>query len=420
MQNGNQALEQIEGIHIIDCDSHMTEPPDLWTSRVPKSMIDRVPALKTVDGMSSWYLDGQSWSGIGGNTISNKQKVLGTLTVQPYEDIDPGAWSVKERLELLDTQGVHAAVLYPNGIGFSSNTVFAVDDLEARTVILQAYNDFYVDCLEESGGRLLGHGLLPIWDMELCVAEMTRLLDKGLRGFLLTDKPEMIGLPELHEPYFEPMWDLFNESGAVASFHVGSGNRREDTEAARAEIRRARAGEKAPNGSAPTINSAWSMYGPQRLLAVGAVQLYMSNVRIITNLCMGNFFDRYPNLKIVSAESGIGWVPFLLESMEYQLDEMVSMEGELTFAERRPTEYFRDHVYVMFWFETNGVKKLIDDIGVNNVLVETDLPHPTCLFPNARQKLAEALIDAPENTRRRVLQDNAAELYKINLENTLA
>jgi len=146
-----------------------------------------------------------------------------------------------------------------------------------------------------------------------------------------------------------------------------------------------------------------------------ASQMYMSNVRIIVNLCMSDLFDRYPKLRVVSAESGIGWIPFVLEAMEYQLDEVVSEPDEVNFQQRRPTEYFRDHISVMFWFEQSAPEKLIADVGVNNVLVETDIPHPTCLYPNPRQHFARVLADLEPSTRRRVLQDNAAELYGISI-----
>ena len=145
-----------------------------------------------------------------------------------------------------------------------------------------------------------------------------------------------------------------------------------------------------------------------------ACQGYMSNVRIIVNLCMSDLFDRYPNLQVVSAESGIGWIPFVLEAMEFQLDEMVSLPEEVGHQQRRPTDYFRDHLYVMFWFEQNAPQKLIEDIGVGNVLVETDIPHPTCLYPNPLKHFADVLGDLEPATRRRVLQDNAAELYGIS------
>jgi predicted TIM-barrel fold metal-dependent hydrolase len=141
----------------------------------------------------------------------------------------------------------------------------------------------------------------------------------------------------------------------------------------------------------------------------------MSNLRMMVNLCMSDLFDRFPKLKVVSAESGIGWIPFMLEALEFQFDEMVTEEEELSAAKRRPSEYFRDHIYVMFWFEESGPRKLIEEIGANNVLVETDIPHPTCLYPNPREHFVRVLSDLPDDIKRRVLQDNAVELYKIKL-----
>jgi len=410
--------DTLEDLRIVDCDSHLTEPSDLWTSRVPASMRDRVPVQRTVDGRTSWFLDGQGWASIGGNTIgTGHQKHLGTHMVQPFDAIDRAAWSVPERLALLDEVGIWAQILYPNGIGFSSNHVFAIEDEAQRLLVLQTYNDFLVETQHASGGRLLPQAMLPFWDMDLTVREMTRMLDLGITGFTISDKPEMIGLPELPEPFFTPMWDLFGESGAVANFHIGSGSRREDVEAARASST-APKGElppQAPGRPIPAVApTTWRTFGPQRGFAAMATQMYMSNVRIIVNLCMSDLFDRHPKLKVVSAESGIGWIPFILEAMEFQLDEMVSLPDEVGHQQRRPTEYFRDHLSVMFWFEQNAPQKLIEDVGVGNVLIETDIPHPTCLFPEPRRHFSAVLGDLEAETRRRVLQDNAAELYGLS------
>ena len=410
-----EAIDLNQGLKIIDCDAHFTEPADLWTSRVPASWQDRVPTQVETDGRTSWHLDGALWASIGGNTIRNgREKVLGEHVVQPFDQIDDSAWDVKERLALMDHMGIEAQVVYPNGIGFASNHVFAIEDIEQRMLVLQTYNDFYIDIQNESGGRLIPQALLPIWDMDATVKEMTRLIDLGMKGFTLSDKPEMLGLPELPDPYFDPMWDIFNETGAVPNFHIGAGARKEELEAIRAS-RYLSEDEAAAKAAAPkaVADPAWNAFGHQRRLAVGATQMYMSNVRIIANLTMSNLFDRYPKLKIVSAESGIGWVPFILESLEFQLDEMVTDPAEKALVQRRPTEYFRDHIYVMFWFEEHAPQTMIEKIGVNNVLVETDVPHPTCLYPGAREHFSNVLGGLDEHTRRRVLHDNAAELYRL-------
>ncbi|MDZ7791675.1 MAG: amidohydrolase family protein [Xanthomonadales bacterium] len=413
---------ELDGIHIVDCDAHFTEPADLWTARAPATWADRVPVQRTVDGKTGWYLNGEMWASTGGNTIRRGgEKILGEHVVHPFDDVDPAAWSVKERLELMDRMGIWSQVVYPNGVGFSSNHVFAIPDIDQRTAVLQIYNDFYGDIQEESGDRLLPQAMLPIWDMDLTVKEMERMLDRGIRGFTLSDKPELLGLAELPHDYFAPMWDLFNESGAAVNFHIGAGSRKEDVEAVRA-ARYAEHQDEDPGGPRAdppaSADPYWRSFGHQRRLAVHATQMYMSNVRIVANLCMSDMFDRYPNLSIVSAESGIGWVPFILESLEFQLDQMVTDPAETSLQKRRPTDYFRDHIYVMFWFERLGPSKLIESVGVDNVLVETDVPHPTCLYPGTLDHFADVLGHLDPDIRRKVLQDNAARIYGLTVPTT--
>jgi predicted TIM-barrel fold metal-dependent hydrolase len=406
-----------DDLYVVDCDAHFTEPEDLWSSRVPASMQDLMPQQVEIDGRTGWFLNGEMWASTGGNTIRrDRQKVLGSHVVQPFSEIDPAAWSVPERLSLLDALAIDTQIIYPNGIGFASNHVFAIKDPEQRAMVLRVYNDFLADIQVESHERLLPQALLPIWDMDFTIQEMTRLLDRGIRGFTLSDKPELLGLPELIQPYFAPMWDLFNQSGAVPNFHIGAGARAEEMNAMRA----ASFVEDSHRGSEridpPAVaDPYWRTYSRQRRLAVQATQISMSNIRIIANLCASNLFDRYPNLKVVSAESGIGWIPFLLESLEFQLAEMVTDLDPSERQERTPTEYFRDHIYAMFWFETFAPEHMIDQIGVHNVLIETDIPHPTCLYPTTREHLEKVLSNLTPYARRRVLQDNAVELYRVNV-----
>src|SRR5690349_5557900 len=98
-----KGADVFEDLSVIDCDGHFTEPPDLWTSRATGAMRARLPQLRTIDGITAWFLGDALWSGIGGNTIrAGREKVLGKATIQPYEDIDKSLWSCSERLSLLD------------------------------------------------------------------------------------------------------------------------------------------------------------------------------------------------------------------------------------------------------------------------------------------------------------------------------
>ena len=281
--------------------------------------------------------------------------------------------------------------------------------------MLRIYNDFYVDIQEESGGRLVPQAILPIWDMDLTIAEMERLLDQGIRGFTLSDKPELLGLPELPEPYFEPMWDLFNESGAVVNFHIGAGQRKEEMEKIRSArytadrpggVRQPAQGDRPIRTGAPSVTSAGS--------PCGASQMYMSNVRIVANLCMSDLFDRYPNL-----QRRVGRERHRLGAVHARVARVPARRDGHRSGRDRTSEAATDGVLPATTSTScSGSsrcrrQKLIDDIGVNNVLVETDVPHPTCLYPGAREHFAEVLGGLDEHTRRRVLHDNAAELYRI-------
>jgi len=405
-------------IQVIDCDSHFTEPPDLWSSRVPSSLQGRVPEHKTVDGVTTWFLDNQPWASLGGNTLQHgRKKLLGEFSSQPFDTIDRSSYSVKERLQLMDDIGIHTQILYPNGVGFASNHIFSIDDLSLRADVLRTYNDFLADVQDEAGRRLLPQAMLPVWDMDLTLVEIGRMLDRGITGFTLSDKPEMIGLPELLEDYYHPMWDLLNESGAIANFHIGSGARREEAESTRMSLGLPGEKAKAANTSAQQreVGHAWKALGRQRQLTVMATMGFVSNARIVANLCMSDLFDRYPRLRIVSAESGVGWIPFLLQALEYQLDEWQTDPDERPRPQRRPTEYFQDHIYATFWFEHVAPSIAFDIVGVNNILAETDIPHPTCLYPNTVERLRNSLRGLDPNSQRRILQGNAAELYGIVL-----
>jgi predicted TIM-barrel fold metal-dependent hydrolase len=410
--------DALVGVEIVDCDAHWTEAPDLWTSRAPKSLLGRVPVLKTVDGITSWFIGDELWASMGGNSIgTNRSKVLGSASIQPFSEIDESAWVVSARLALMDDMGVRAQVLYPNGVGFASNHLFAIEDLDDRRAILEMYNDSLMDVQEESKGRLFPQAVLPIWDMDLTVREMARLIDRGARGFTLSDRPELLGLPDLGNAYFEPMWDVFSEARVATNFHVGAGSTRAEKEEIRSIINgyvdapRAGVGAEIPK----VAPMAWRSFGPQRALSLMGAQGYMSNVRIMANLCHSDLFDRFPRLRIVSVESGIGWVPFVLEGMDYNFAEMVVNPSEASAAKRLPSEYFHDHFYVMFWFETHGVAENIRRIGIKNVLVETDVPHPTCLYPGAREHFDKVLAGLTPQEQRRVLQDNGAQLYNISI-----
>ncbi|MFI5047618.1 MAG: amidohydrolase family protein, partial [Acidimicrobiia bacterium] len=120
-----------------------------------------------------------------------------------------------------------------------------------------------------------------------------------------------------------------------------------------------------------------------------------------------------PDLKMVSVESGVGWIPFILETLDYEMSE--NAPRELAALEKKPSEYFRSNMYATFWFENNRNKlpDLIDAVGEDSILFETDFPHPTCLYPNPLGSVADKMATLPAEVQRKIYGENAKKLYRL-------
>ncbi len=382
--------ETLETLPIIDIDTHDTEPGDLWTSRAPASLRDRAPRLTTDDdGVQHWVVDEDTRLGPPGFCVVRRDgsKAHGLFSLPTIEEMAAASNDPKARVAEMDAMGVRAQILYPNTLGFGGNAIMRLEDKKLRDFCVSAYNDGIAELQANSGGRLYPQAVLPFWDADQAVNELVRCKEElGLTGFTMTDSPQEWDLPCLHETYWDPLWEAAQGMGLPVNFHIGSG---------------------------AIGNPVWSGYDVPQQVATISVILFMNNMRCLTNLIFSGLLDRYPELKFVSVESGIGWIPFMLEACEYQMDE--NMGDENRTLELRPREYFRRQIYASFWFERENVPRTIELLGEDNVMFETDFPHPTCLYPDVRGGLQEALGKLDERVQRKVLHETASRVYGIPL-----
>jgi predicted TIM-barrel fold metal-dependent hydrolase len=145
-------------------------------------------------------------------------------------------------------------------------------------------------------------------------------------------------------------------------------------------------------------------------MGLGGAMLFINNSRVLANLIYSTLLDRYPKLQFVSVESGIGWVPFMLEALDMQYRETGFNAGKL---KRMPSEYFATNFHACFWFERKNLSTSIKQIGVERVLFETDFPHPICLYPI--DNVDNAMADLTEAEKVKVLSGNAERLYNIKV-----
>ena len=379
-----------EGLKVIDVDCHWNEPPDLWTSRAPAKYKDRVPQMRLLDGRSNWYIEGDVDFGYGVICVIDKEKEkrYGLLSIATVDDIDEAASDATARVKYMDEHGIWAELVYPNAAGFSAAKFMGkIHDEELELQCLKIYNDAASDWQKESGDRLFPMALVPVRSMDQAVSEMRRAVeDLGLKGFVISDNLGALGLPDYNHPYWDPFWEAASALDVPVNFHTG--------------------GTLLDNSRAP-----WKHYTAPEKLAMNTTAANVTNAAAMANILLSGIHDRYPRVKFVSVESGIGWIPFLLETLDHNLDEMVPSQMRRT--KRKPSEYFQEHWWACFWFEEQALQHQLEEIGVNKVMFETDYPHPTCLYPNNEEWIERTLRGVDKHSLRRILQDNALELYKL-------
>jgi predicted TIM-barrel fold metal-dependent hydrolase len=261
----------------------------------------------------------------------------------------------------------------------------SLGDNELALTVIKIYNDAAAERQQESAQRLFTLGHLPLWDKAAMEAEARRCIDMGIKGFVLPDTPERLKLPSFLNDYWTPLLEMCADRGAPINFHL--------------------------NAAIDPNALTWEGFAFEQTLSVVATMYSIGNAATLGNWIVSGRLDRHPKLKIGLIESGMGWVPFALEALEHQFDEMLPSKSKM--LQRRPWDYFRDQFWVTYWFERVGPKLLLETVGVDKVLFETDFPHPTSLYPGVQEHIVETLGGYDHNVRKKVLETNAVKLYNL-------
>jgi predicted TIM-barrel fold metal-dependent hydrolase len=390
-------MTNLSEIQIIDVDTHVVEPPDLWTSRMDTSRWgDRVPHVRWDDKAQeeAWF-SGDKRLGAAGAAAMAGWHEYPPYHPRRFSDTDPATWDPKRRLELMDDNGIHAQLLYPNVAVFDAKTIVEMGDDDLQLSLIQAYNDYLTEWAEYAPGRFIPITGLPFWDLDATVKEIDRCYLAGHKGVTFTQNPSYFGLPEMTDRYWDPMWRAAEERGLPINYHIGSGDLNPFTVG------------HAENG----VHANYAGMG---------VSFFMANAATLSQIIIGGICHRFPNLDFVSVESGIGWIPFALESLDWQWKNC-GVPQEHPEYDLLPSEYFQRQIYGCFWFEQQSALHAIDQLGAGNVLFETDFPHPTSMSPGPAttavrpdEYIKSTFSGIEEGELRKVLHDNAARIYHLD------
>jgi predicted TIM-barrel fold metal-dependent hydrolase len=393
----------VDDVPIVDVDSHVAEPEDLWTARMPSRLGDAVPQVvwDEAGGESRWKVGDVLLSAVGEYCSAGWPEHF-PAHPPTLADADPACYDPKARLERLDSFGVWAQVLYPNLIAFDVHAFLSELGPEVATMCVQAYNDFLAEFAAADPRRLVPLMMLPLWDVEASVREIHRCADSGHRGILFAVLLDRIGLPHLSDPSWNPVLATAEELGLSLNFHIGFAQR--DKASSQRDWARL---TKTSLAQRTNRLSFVRKGGPH----------FASTAQAVSDLVISGVCHRYPGLKMVSVESGFGYFPFLLENLDW-LWQTSGAAHEYPDREL-PSAYFHRQLYATFWHEKSSLP-LFEDFQ-DNLMFETDFPHETGLAPgpaspaaSARDTVRANLAGLEAGVLLKVVFGNAASVYKLS------
>ncbi|WP_404712959.1 amidohydrolase family protein [Sphingomonas sp. MMS24-J13] len=372
---------------LISCDDHLDInqlPADLWTSRLPEHLREKGPRVEERDGKLEWVCNGKRWgSWSGGDKGSDAPKPIftafdraGIKDLTARRPADPVL-----RLEDMDRDGVYSHVIF--GPVTSINTE---EDDELRDACYQVYNDWLADFCANDPDRLIGVPMLPEFP-EAATAELYRIAKKGV--FKQANLQIAVAKPRLHDERWEPFWNALEETGIILSFHVVV---------------------FMPPADDPARGKVPGVYTHAKTFISQFIDPFI-------DLFAWGILERHPKMKIVIAESGVGWLPWLVEELDYrhwrlwEAKEFWSKQGPIPLV-MKPSEIFKRQVYATFQQSPTALA-LINFYGPDNLLWASDYPHPDSIWPNSRKVIAEQMAGLDAETIRKLTFGNAAKLYGL-------
>ena len=290
--------------YIVDADSHWSEPADLFTKRAPAHLKDRVPHHEDVDGQRMWVMDGVPIGMAGSGSVIGRdgKKAPSEIGLKEWhvEDAHKGAYDPEARLQVLDDFGIDAQVIFPSTIGLGGQDLGKIADQDLCRIAIEIYNDGMAEIQADSGEPA------PADAVDAGVGHRPRRLRSRrasavseCAGVNMTSDPQDLGAPDLADRAWDPFWATCAENQLPVHFHIGA----------------------SITGMTFYGQYFWPSQTEGTKLAIGGSLLFIGNTRVVTNLILAGIFDRHPDLKCVSVESGVGWIPFILETLDYEMYE---------------------------------------------------------------------------------------------------
>ena len=395
---------------VISADCHVDLcwlPPDLFTTKAASGLRERMPYVADGPNGQRWTTKrGANLGLMNGMGSAGRKYVPGKIhradrmaSTGLYADGERGIRRLTDpdlRVKDQDRDGVQAEVLY-GVLGATGR----LNDPEAAVEVMRVYNEWLADFCSAHPERFAGLASIPNNPIEAAVAEVERVTKRGaLRGLDIANSAD---LRPLWDPYWNPLWEAVNDTGLPLHFHTVGGYAPDHirkiqmigSDPTRATL------PGMPEVELPVARAAYASH-------ITAFQINMANV--LTSIIYAGVLERYPRVRLVLGESGIGWIPYVLWRMDAEWEDQLQ-DLSLTMP---PSGYWKRQCWATYQTDPIGVK-LLDELGADKVMWGSDFPHPDGVWPDSQEYIQRELGSLPAATRRKIVCENAARLYGFQL-----
>jgi predicted TIM-barrel fold metal-dependent hydrolase len=368
---------------IISVDDHLIEPADVFEGRVPAAFADRAPRVVTLDdGRETWVYEEGFYPQVGLNAVAGRPKAEWSMEPARFDEMRRGCYDIEARVHDMDLDGIYASLCFPSLIAGFAGTIFANSkDQELGLACLRAWNDWHIEeWAAPHPDRIIPLQLAWLRDPEIAAADVRRNAARGFKAVSFPENPVDLKLPSVHTDHWDPFLRACEETQTVICLHNGSSS----WTAARS-----------PGAPLELYTSLFSV----NAIAAAADWLW---ARIPT---------RFPEIRVAFSEGGIGWVPMLIDRIDYVLEHSAVGSNGWDDPNLAPSDALRRN----FWFCTIDIPStmsLREHIGIDHICLESDYPHADSTWPDTQLNAVAGLRDFTPTEVRKVTWENASHLFR--------
>ncbi|HLG92428.1 MAG TPA: amidohydrolase family protein [Acidimicrobiales bacterium] len=368
---------------LVSVDDHVVEPPDMFDGHLPERWKPVAPrVVREPDGTDVWVYEDKEIPNIGLNAVAGRPPEEYGMEPTSFDELRPGCYDIHERIRDMDANGVVGSMCFPSFPNLCGQLFARSKDKEAALAILKAYNDWHID--EWCGtypGRFIPLAIPPLWDPEEMAKEVRRVAAKGCHAVSFSENPEKLKLPSLHSDHWDPFWAACEDEGTIVCMHIGS-------------------------SSSLVVTSVEAPIDV--LISLQPINI----VQAAADLVWSPVLRKFNTLKFALSEGGIGWIPYLLDRLDWIYIRHHAWTGQ-DFGGRLPSEVFRERVVTCFIDDPTGVE-VRERVGLDGICWESDYPHSDSTWPTSPETLAKSLTGVPDDQVAKITHENAMRHFRYD------